>query len=498
MKIHQRRVLFYLAIIFCQALFSQVSPGPAARFSFNNGTGHDEVNNRNAKLVNTSFVEDRFGNDNSAAYIAGNNSSYINLGNYPQIKPKEGSISLWVKLEGELWSGTGYTVNPIILTKNSENDDFYEAYAIVYSPETKKVNGGCSKDGSVQTGVTSLKKFPLFRWHHVVLTYDYHFVSLYIDGNLERSLEKNYETKFNPMDSVLLGVTGNKKNKRCSEMSVDDIEFYDRVLAPAEVANLYRAPNPNKNRILLNWALVFAAFIALVASIFFFVRYHISKTLKKEKEKLELANTILETELRVNRALMNPHFIFNSLNALHNLILDKELDNATDYLVKFSKLIRKILDSNLSGIILLEQEVEILNKYLEIEALRFDKDIRYEINVHPLVVPSKINIPIMMIQPFVENAIWHGLINKPGEKHIVISFSMTGDRALLCMIEDNGLGRREKENAPTDKKSLATDFIMQRLQLLNKIYNLDCGLSIEDKPGGQGTLVRIVLPVLNL
>jgi LytS/YehU family sensor histidine kinase len=229
--------------------------------------------------------------------------------------------------------------------------------------------------------------------------------------------------------------------------------------------------------------------------IYFFIRQRFRRLLKKEKQRLELANKLLENDLRINRALMNPHFIFNSLNTLHNYILSKNTDVASDYLVKFSRLIRKILDSNMADTLSLEMEIELINRYLELEELRFKDGIKYEVITEDLI-PSTITIPIMMVQPFVENAIWHGLRDKEGEKNITIAFSLFESAYIKCVIEDNGTGRKIKLNH-LEKNSLATKFVKQRLDLLNKIHNLSCNLTIFDKPNGTGTIVTLLMPILN-
>ena len=103
----------------------------------------------------------------------------------------------------------------------------------------------------------------------------------------------------------------------------------------------------------------------------------------------------------------------------------------------------------------------------------------------------------MMLQPFIENAIWHAFQGKEGEKRIMIAFRIEDPKYLECSIEDNGTGRKLKEENPQEKKSLATMFVIQRLEMLNKIYNLQCSLTITDKPASHGTIVKIRLPILN-
>ena len=380
---------------------------------------------------------------------------------------------------------------------NAFKDDFYEAYAIYYTLGSHKISCNTTEDSLRQIGIPSSSVFTKNEWHHLVITYDDNWLCFYIDGKLEGKVVKGFTTKFLQTDSVIVGSTGNKKNNRYFNGSIDDLFFYDHVLTEDEVLELYEAPNPNKNKIILYWVLAVMGFVGIIVLIYLFIKHQLSNTLKKEKERLELYNKILETELRVNRALMNPHFIFNSLNALQNYILKSQMEGAVDYLAKFSKLIRKILEGNMSDTISLSLEIELLEGYLEIENLRFKEKIEWLIKLGPEIMPVAIKIPVMMLQPFIENAIWHGFQRKEGEKLISISFSSPDGKYLYCRIEDNGNGRKPKPEANPDKRSLATGFIMQRLDMLNKIYNLQCSLTITDKPNGQGTLVEITLPVLN-
>jgi hypothetical protein len=476
---------------------AQSSKAPVARFSFDQKSTIDEITKRRAKLVGVSFTEDRFGNDNNAAYLFGNEFSYINLGNYPEIKPLIGSISIWVKIELENFAGSGIVVNPVLLTKNSLRNDFFESYSIYYAYETNRIQTSCTLDSLRQVSIYGMKEFSRFEWHHLVVAYDYDSLSFYIDGKLEGQMPKKFETKFHAADSVLIGVTGNKKNDRFLNGIVDDIAFYDHVLSPGEVIDLYNAPNPNRRKVLLNWILLSMGFLSLVVVLYFVIRRRLNITLKKERERLELSNVALETELRVNRALMNPHFVFNSLNALQNFILKNENDRANNYLVKFSKLMRRILEHNMSDAITLEFEIELLQRYLEIEDLRFEENVKHSIVVSPEINPASVKIPIMMIQPFIENAIWHGLLKKTGEKLLTVSFAIAEDKYLLCIIEDNGTGRKKHNYEISEKQSLAIGFIRQRLNLHNQIHHLNCTLTIEDKPDNAGTVVKILLPILN-
>lgn len=474
----------------------KAQPNATVDFSFNNKSALDEQSKTPAKLVNASFTEDRFGNKDHAVHLFGNNNSYLNLGSSASLKPRSGSISIWVKVENALWYGTGYKTNPILVTKRSREDDFFEAYALYYMFETKKVTALCTQDSTNQVIFSSTKEFELQKWHHLVFTYDKDFAAFYIDGELDNRFKTGFELEFLPEDSVILGVTANRKNQRFFSGSVDDIRFYNKVLGPEEVKKLYREPDPNlNNRILsvVRWIILALLFLAIV---YILVRRHLKQKFKEYQETLKLKTRLLETELRVNRALMNPHFIFNSLNSIQNLILNNKNEEANAYLLKFSKLIRKILESNTSESISLADELEVLQRYLELEHLRFQKDFEYRIKVEENINPNQVRIPIMMVQPFVENAIWHGLMNKSGERMVRVSFSMTNEQYLYCVIDDNGLGRAVKRQELKDKKSMATVFVQSRLELINKIHNLACKLSIIDKPDSGGTRVELILPVL--
>jgi LytS/YehU family sensor histidine kinase len=242
-------------------------------------------------------------------------------------------------------------------------------------------------------------------------------------------------------------------------------------------------------------------------SIGFFVIIAIKKRYKRlltrDRLKNELRINILELETKVVKAQMNPHFIFNSLNSIQQFILSKDNDNAYKYLSKFSKLVRKLLESTTTENITLEDEIDLLTRYIEIEALRFEETFSYEIRVDPKLNRSVCRIPHMIIQPFVENAIWHGLLDKTEGGKLSISFEYFNEKCLLCKVDDNGVGRSVTINTiplTNDKYSLATEFIKKRLDLINELKDANCGFEIIDKNPSThnetGTLVEIKVPVM--
>lgn len=219
------------------------------------------------------------------------------------------------------------------------------------------------------------------------------------------------------------------------------------------------------------------------ASIIVLIIYFISKRIKhNEKRRNEIKNRIAEAEQIALRAQMNPHFIFNSLNSIQRFVLKNDSIAAYQYLEKFSKLIRSILENSQLKKINIEEELQSIKLYLEIESLRFDNKFFYEINVD-VSVPSDYKIPTMLLQPFVENAIWHGLLPKEDKSNLRLNISVFRiNQFIIFEIIDNGIGR-EKSKEMTDsfaykKSSLGTKITEERIQSLN-FSNLNQSISFE-------------------
>lgn len=210
-----------------------------------------------------------------------------------------------------------------------------------------------------------------------------------------------------------------------------------------------------------------------------------------------------EVEMQALRAQMNPHFIFNCLNSINRYIVKSDQTTASLYLTKFAKLIRLILDNSNSKNVILTNEIEALKLYIEMEALRFDKKFTYEIKVESNLGTDTVELPPLIIQPYVENAIWHGLLHKEENGHLRIHVSMASDSMLQCTIEDNGIGREKakvlKSKTATSRKSLGMQLTENRLNLLNKHAELNASVEIIDLQNGNsealGTKVILKIPV---
>lgn len=196
---------------------------------------------------------------------------------------------------------------------------------------------------------------------------------------------------------------------------------------------------------------------------------------KSEDEKLNSLRLSFENEISLLkleslRSQMNPHFIFNALNSIKVYLIENDKEKAVYYLNKFSKLIRKILESSRTDSISLEEELEIIELYMSIENIRFDQKIDFSVNRNNLNLAS-IKVPALILQPFIENALWHGLMLREGEKNITIEVTQENNTTKLS-ITDNGIGRqRAQENVAKKsykRESLGLQFTNERISHFNQ------------------------------
>ena len=198
---------------------------------------------------------------------------------------------------------------------------------------------------------------------------------------------------------------------------------------------------------------------------------------------------------------MNPHFIFNAMSVIQSSLYENNPSKSSKFLVSFSRLIRLILENSPKEFITLETEIEILEKYLKTQKLRFENRFDYQINVPEDLIFKKVLIPPMITQPFVENSIEHGQLNIIENGNISIDFSEK-DNMLFIEIIDNGVGRAEsgkKKNSMKEHKSMALDITNRRVEIINKKYKSKANISIGDLTDQKytGTRVQIFLPLLN-
>jgi LytS/YehU family sensor histidine kinase len=219
--------------------------------------------------------------------------------------------------------------------------------------------------------------------------------------------------------------------------------------------------------------------------------------------KTEFEKRLAQTEMATLRSQMNPHFIFNCLNSIKLYTMQNDTKAATEYLSKFSKLIRLVLENSRTATIPLASELEALQLYMDMEVMRFKQKLSYTISVAEDVDASYIEIPPLLLQPYVENAIWHGLMQKEEGGHIAIAVAMHDAATLVIIITDNGIGRAKaaelRSKTATAKKSFGMKVTSERIALVNRIYHTTTSISIHDLVDGDGqpagTEVTLKIPL---
>ena len=244
-----------------------------------------------------------------------------------------------------------------------------------------------------------------------------------------------------------------------------------------------------------------AGFILLfLLGIFILRNLSLKRRSELQKQKLESEKKQTELEMQALRAQMNPHFIFNCLSSINRFILKNESKAASNYLTRFSRLMRLVLNNSQKPLITLEDELEMLELYLEMERLRFKNSFDYAITFLNAIDSDNVFIPPLLLQPFCENAIWHGLMNKEGQGRLDIELNMEGN-ILNCVIRDNGVGREKAEELKSKtaekEKSMGLQITTERLALLNKEKGLHTFYEIEDlkNENGNASGTKVILKI---
>jgi tetratricopeptide (TPR) repeat protein len=286
-------------------------------------------------------------------------------------------------------------------------------------------------------------------------------------------LQKQFEAKQTLRDSII------SKQSNIEQLSSDvSIGKQEESLQEATV---YR------QQLIIFGLLVIIAIIA-VASYFIY----------RNSQAKQKANQLLA--LKSLRSQMNPHFIFNALNSVNHFIAQQDERTANKFLSDFSLLMRLVLENSEQDFIALNKEQELLELYLKLEHYRFRDKFEYEFVVDSSISTEAIELPPMLIQPYIENAVWHGLRYKESAGHLSISITQNQNEVEV-KIADNGIGRKKSMElkTPNQRKHQSTGLknINERLMIINKVYRSNYRVVIDDLPEGTGTTVRIYLPLSN-
>lgn len=222
------------------------------------------------------------------------------------------------------------------------------------------------------------------------------------------------------------------------------------------------------------------------------------RSLRTIQQRGVMERRLVEFQLQVLRAQINPHFIFNSLNSIYYFIISRNDELAEIYLCKFSLLLRSILDSSQKLFISIAEETSMLEIYLELEAMRFPNQFRYEIHLDPDIDVQHCYVPAMLLQPYVENAVKHGLLPKGSNCSLIIDIHRDG-KGIICTITDNGVGRQRSAekaiNGSSRYVSRGMTLSQERLDNLNALYGDLYGVDVQDMTddGGSAAGTRVVL-----
>jgi LytS/YehU family sensor histidine kinase len=246
-----------------------------------------------------------------------------------------------------------------------------------------------------------------------------------------------------------------------------------------------------------NWFIAIITLVIII-TLWLLVRNYLSRFRREETYRRSMA----ELEISAIRAQMNPHFIFNAINSIYNFVLTADRKASASYVARFARLIRNVLEFASLKKITLEQELDTLRLYMDIEQLRFSDAFEYEIKIDEKIHTSSVQIVPMLLQPYIENAIWHGLSPKEGKGKLKITIEKKEDH-LFCLIDDNGVGREQAaltSQPGITKEPLSSKLNHRRLQLLRDLYGAKFNVQYKDNylPDGSsaGTTVILQIPQL--
>lgn len=295
----------------------------------------------------------------------------------------------------------------------------------------------------------------------------------YYKKHVELDETLNNERNLQYVNDLIIKYESEKKNSQIKALANEN-----------EIVKLKLA---QKNR-----TLILSLLGACLALIILIVLYR-QRQLKNDKQIITLEQEMLRNQ-------MNPHFIFNSLNSIKLYIINNEKENAVYYLNKFSKLIRKILVASTEKENSLEDELETMSLYMNIENIRFSNAINYSVTVDDSINPALIKVPSLILQPFLENAIWHGLSSKTEDKKISLNVTNNNPNYVTIIITDNGIGRDASQNIIKNKKikrqSLGLEITNARLENFSKNYTYDYELEIIDlQESGKATGTQVIVTI---
>jgi tetratricopeptide (TPR) repeat protein len=283
-------------------------------------------------------------------------------------------------------------------------------------------------------------------------------------------------------ETILKRALLSENKRRAISDSIASAAKLDQATKRATIASLQA--DRNRGRVLVLGGLVAA--LALGGGLYF--------RLDRRRRRAKYQRDTAQLELKALRAQMNPHFIFNALSSINDYVLENERDIASGYLTKFARLMRLVLENSRKPMVSLAKDLEALQLYIDLECLRTNKSFEHVIHTDPDIDPTRMIVPPMAIQPFVENAIRHGLAKKEGKGHLRVSVQKRSDH-LVVTVEDDGVGMKRVplSQAGNERTALGTAITAERLAMLSEKLGAELGFRYIDVP--IGVCVEVTLPL---
>ncbi|MES2862878.1 MAG: histidine kinase [Bacteroidota bacterium] len=317
---------------------------------------------------------------------------------------------------------------------------------------------------------------------------------------------ENYRVSYKINNSEWKTLDENDKNLKLSSLSSGNYIIHLAINHNNEKTELQTIQFEIKKPFWLNTFFLIGIGMLFLVLIYSFYKWQIRKLKRKNElqlEKVNLEKNLNQSKLKAIKSQMNPHFFYNALNTIQSFILSNDKKQAVNYLSKFSTLTRTILEMTEKDLVSITEEIKTLSLYLDIEKVRFNDDFNYEIIADADVDADNIKIPSMFLQPFVENAVKHGLLHKTEEKKLKIYFEKVADQIKIS-IDDNGIGRKKSNELNQIKnnkhQSFATNAMQNRVNLLNQFTQKNISIEYIDKQNQNnqtlGTTVVFVIPII--
>lgn len=299
------------------------------------------------------------------------------------------------------------------------------------------------------------------------------------DGNYAKALS-HLEISKQYSDSIFS--TSKAAEIKGAELTYEFDKSISALKSESEKAELKNRAELSKQRIIRN-AFAAGMGILLIAGLVSFGFYKRKRDAEQKREQAFYDLQVSETEMKALRSQMNPHFIFNALQSIQTFLIRNQPEDANLYLLKFAKLMRAVLENSLESEVSVKRDLQALELYMQLESIRLPYPFTYTIQIDDNIDPEQALIPPLILQPFVENAIWHGLQHKKGPGHISIFIKRIGN-TLVATVEDDGVGRdmSKKVEKPMlmKKESLGIKITEERLRILNDQKKIDSGFEISD------------------